>query len=343
MLPINPQSAVDRLLEFQRTVRALLIDARKSRGLHAVSRESVADTIYGIDAVVEPVLEEFCREWAKTTPLVLIAEGIEDEQGREGAKVFPQGTREQDALIRLIVDPIDGTRGIMYDKRSAWALAGIAPNKGPGTRLADLEVSVMTELPTSKMGFADVLWAIKGRGAHGRRVDLSSEASVDLPLQPSTAEGIEHGFASVTNFFPGTKVLAGELMEHIVKHLVGPADVTKATVFDDQYISTGGQFYELIIGHDRFIADLRPLFYKLLNQPAGLCCHPYDCAAMLVATEAGVILTDGLGNALDGPLDVTSGISWTGFANVKLQEQIEPLILEFLRLPLPRTRGRGLG
>ena len=49
-------------------------------------------------------------------------------------------------------------------------------------------------------------------------------------------------------------------------------------VFDDQYICTGGQFYELIVGHDRFIADLRPLFYQILHQPPGLCCHPYDYA-----------------------------------------------------------------
>ncbi|MDB5171726.1 MAG: inositol monophosphatase [Phycisphaerales bacterium] len=335
MLPIDHQSVVDRLMEFQRDVRALLIASRKSQGLYAVNRTTAADTIYQIDAVVEPLLEGFCRQWAKTTPLVLVAEGIEDERGREGAKVFPAGATEEDALIRLIVDPIDGTRGIMYDKRPAWALAGVAPNNGPGTRLRDIEVSVMTELPTSKMGWADVLWAIKGRGAHGQRVDLANLESVELPLQPSTATSIDHGFASVSNFFPGTKVLASELMEHIVRHLVGPADVRNAAVFDDQYISTGGQFYELIVGHDRFNADLRPLFYAMQNQPQGLCCHPYDCVGLLIAEEAGVIVTDGNGQPLDGPLDVTSGIAWVGYANRTLQEKIEPVLHEFFR-------GRGV-
>jgi len=56
----------------------------------------------------------------------------------------------------VLIDPIDGTRGIMYDKRAAWALAGVAPNRGPATRLSDIHLAVMTELPTSKMGFADV-------------------------------------------------------------------------------------------------------------------------------------------------------------------------------------------
>src|SRR5207247_3903103 len=108
---------------------------------------------------------------------------------------------------------------------------------------------------------------------------------------PSSASGIDHGFAAVANVFPGTKVLASELMEHLVRHLVGPADVTRATVFDDQYISTGGQFYELIVGHDRFNADLRPLLYQIQKQPPGLGCHADDCAGWLIAEEAGGILT----------------------------------------------------
>jgi len=189
----------------------------------------------------------------------------------------------------------------------------------------------MTELPTSKMGQADVLWAIKGRGARAERVDLATRQATPFTPAPSTADRIDHGFASVANFFPGTKVLAGELMEHLVRHLVGPADVTKALVFDDQYISTGGQFYELIVGHDRFNADLRPLLYRLQNQPPGLCCHPYDCAAWLVAEEAGVILTDGLDGPLDGPLDVTTGLSWAGYANETLRRMIQPAVAAFLR------------
>ena len=311
-------------------VREELVRSRSRRGLHDVDRSTAADTIYQIDTLVEPLIEDFCRDWARTTPLVLIAEGIEGPGGVEGVRIFPDGAREEDAAIRLIVDPIDGTRGLMYDKRSAWALAGAAPNRGPATRLRDVEVAVMTELPTSKMGHGDVLWAVKGRGAVGERVDLRTGKAAPLSFRPSTATGIDHGFASVANFFPGTKVLAGELMEHLVRHLVGPADVTKATVFDDQYISTGGQFYELIVGHDRFNADLRPLFYRIQDQPPGLCCHPYDCATWLVAEEAGVILTDGLANPLDGPLDVTTGLSWAAYANEALRRRIEPVLNAFL-------------
>jgi hypothetical protein len=330
----DPHAVVERLKTFQAGVRDLLIRSRDGVGtLHDVSRSSAADTIYRIDTAVDPLLEAFCDQWAGAQgPLVLVAEGLEDESGREvDYRVFPSGADQRDAALRLIVDPIDGTRGIMYDKRPAWALAGVAPNKGAATRLRDIEVAVMTELPTSKMGLADVLWAVRGQGASGNRVDLKTGAVAPLAFAPSRADKIDHGFASVANFFPGTKVLAAELMEHLVRHLIGPADVTRATVFEDQYISTGGQWYELIVGHDRFNADLRPAFYRMQGQAEGLCCHPYDCATLLIAEEAGVVLTDAAGEPLDGPLDTTTGLSWIGYANADLRRAIEPLLFEFIR------------
>src|SRR5687768_6575985 len=118
MLPLDPADIVPRLKAFQRNVRDALVRSRGSSGLHEISRASAADTIYQLDTVVEPMLEDFCRDWARTTPLVLIAEGV-DGGSVPGVKIFPDDAAEEDALIRLIVDPIDGTRGLMYDKRSA--------------------------------------------------------------------------------------------------------------------------------------------------------------------------------------------------------------------------------
>ncbi len=327
----DSKAILDRLLAFQRNVQDLILKLRGASGHNEIGRSSAADTIYKIDAEVDPILESFCEEWGRQTPIVVIAEGLVGEDGEEvDRRVFPASASESQATLRVIFDPIDGTRGIMYDKRPAWSLAGVAPNKGPGTSLRDIEIAVMTELPTSKSGFADCLWAVKGGGTKATRTDLRSGDSQPLALRPSGATTINHGFATITNFFPGTKVLAGELTEYLAANLIGPADVTRATVFEDQYISTGGQLYEVIVGHDRFIADLRPLFYRIQNQPEGLSCHPYDCATWLVAEEAGVILTDGLGKPLDGPLDVTTGISWAAYANPALRAAIEPILTKFL-------------
>lgn len=323
---VYPEQVADRLREMQRLIRTAVITSRGMVDSASVSKSTAADTIYGIDAVVDPIIEEYVERWAKQDgPIVVVAEGIEPESG----KVFPHGAAEGDAALRIIMDPIDGTRGIMYDKRAAWSLAGAAANKGAATRLRDIEVAVMTELPTSKMVFGDVLWAIKGCGTQAVREPMGGGEAQAVVIRPSKADSILHGFATVSSFFPGTKELAAELMEFIISRLVGKADVMKATVFDDQYICTGGQFYELIVGHDRFIADLRPTFYAINGQPEGLCCHPYDCATWLVAEEAGVPITDGHGRPLDGPMDCVTGLSWAGFANESLRKQIEPLMLEF--------------
>ena len=113
MRTLNHQQIVDRLIAFQREVRDVVMRSHGTVGGHEVSHATAADTIYKIDTDVEPLLEAFCAEWAKETPLVLVAEGIEvDEEygGEEGVKIFPEGAKEDDAQIRLIVDPIDGTR-----------------------------------------------------------------------------------------------------------------------------------------------------------------------------------------------------------------------------------------
>ncbi len=334
MLP-NTQAIILKLRELQRHIRDVIITSRSSANLNAVHRASSADTIYQLDTLVEPVIEEFCEHWSQSLPMVVIAEGLEPETGR----VFPAGSSESNAIVRIILDPIDGTRGLMYDKRAAWSLAGAAPNKGASTRLSDIEVAVMTELPTSRMSHADDLWAVKNQGARCIRTNLRTGDSGPIPLHPSTADNIDHGFATISNFFPGTKVLAAELMEFLVSQLIGPADVTRATVFDDQYISTGGQFYELIVGHDRFIADLRSIFYKIQNQPEGLCVHPYDACTQLIALEAGVIITNGQGAPLDGPLDCTTGLSWAGYANKSLRDRIEPIIVKFLNSRQSQSPG----
>jgi hypothetical protein len=96
---------------------------------------------------------------------------------------------------------------------------------------------------------------------------------------------------------------------------LGPAASGKAHCFEDQYASTGGQLYELSSGHDRFIADVRPLMENLLRQrgaPLGICCHPYDICTELIAREAGVIVTDVQGRMLDAPLNVEADVGWAG-------------------------------
>ena len=293
--------------------------------LATIDRDDEGDTIYAVDRVSEELLIDFvAREIAPVSPVVLIAEGLHG-----GQIVLPDDAREADAAWRIIVDPIDGTRGLMYQKRSAWILTGVAPNRGGATSLADIELAVQTEIPLVKQHLSDVLWARRGHGAHGERVNRLSGERHNLAPRPSRARSIAHGFAMVARFFPGAREELAAIDEEIVRGALGPPRLGKAHCFEDQYISTGGQLYELIAGHDRFIADLRPLMEQLLRrsgQALGICCHPYDLCTELIARELGVIVTDASGGQLRAPLDVEADIAWVGYANPSIRAQIEPLL-----------------
>lgn len=283
------------------------------------------DTIYNIDAHSEEILFEFCEVWARTEPFVLISEGIEDA----GWRVFPDGADVGEAAFLMIVDPIDGTRNIMYNKRSAWALTGIAPNRGEGTTLADIQCAVMTEIPTTRHLYSDQLWAAKGEGAFREATNLVSGERKALPLRPSRKEDLSHGFASIAKFFPPAKGAIAMLEEELMAR-VAPNEGENPLVFDDQYMTTGGQIYEILVGHDRFIADLRPLFFEALGLPKKLVCHPYDICTELIAREAGVIITDEHGASLSAALDIRAPVSWVGYANPALQARIEPQLKALL-------------
>ena len=283
--------------------------------------EAEGDTIYAIDRVGEEALVQGLSDVAREEPLVVMAEGLAG-----GALVLPHGAKEEECRWRLLVDPIDGTRGLMYQKRSAWILTGVAPNHGAGTRLRDVVLAVQTEIPLLKQHLSDQMRAFRGRGMEARRFNRLSGIWEPLALHPSRARTIAHGYASVARFFPGGRDVLAAIDDEIVAALVRPAP-GKAECFEDQYASSGGQLYELMAGHDRFVADLRPLLWR---SPRGLCCHPYDLCTALVAEEAGVMLTDPSGAPIDAPFDLAADVAWVGYANEWLRALVEPVLHEAL-------------
>jgi fructose-1,6-bisphosphatase/inositol monophosphatase family enzyme len=297
--------------------------------LAAVDTEEATDTIYAIDRVSEDALVEGLDEVAQREPLCLVAEGLHD-----GVLTLPRGTSEADCRWRVLVDPIDGTREIMYQKRSAWILTGVAPNRGDATRIRDIVLAVQTEIPILKQHLCDQLWAERGRGTQSMRYNRLSGVREPLTLRPSRADTLAHGFASVSRFFPGVRDVLAAIDDEVMAEVSGPAVAGKAACFEDQYLSTGGQFYELMAGHDRFIADIRPLakpVHAQRGQPPPLCCHPYDISTALVAEELGIVLTDATGGPLDAPFDVASDVTWIGYANASVRARVEPALQNALR------------
>ena len=288
--------------------------------LSGVATEAEGDTIYAIDRVAEhELVAEIGRTIAtREEPVLLVAEGLPG-----GEVVVPDGADRKRVRWVIIVDPIDGTRGLMYQKRPAWILTGVARGPGPCT-LADIELAVQTEIPLVKQHLSDELWAIRGEGASAVRVNRLTRDIAPVTLQPSTATGMAHGFATISRFFPGSRSELAAIDDEVVEAVMGPPVPGKAQLFEDQYISSGGQLYELLAGHDRFVADLRPLLERRRAGGAALCCHPYDLCTELIARELGVVVTDEQGSRLRAPLDVTSDVGWIGYANAALKALIEP-------------------
>jgi fructose-1,6-bisphosphatase/inositol monophosphatase family enzyme len=332
---MNPNISITGASWLLQSIRAIHEEIRQSvlsaceqqscEQMSQVADDGPGDTIYALDRISESVLVAlFEKNIASRVPIILIAEGI------SGGKItLPHGTQEQDAQWRVIADPIDGTRCLMYQKRSGWILTGVASNLGESTTLADIELAVQTEIPLIKQHLSDTLWAERGSGAAGERFNRVTGERTVFTAKPSAATNLAHGFATVARFFAGGRDVLATVDDDIHFAALGSVPQGKAFCFEDQYLSTGGQLYELMAGHDRFVADLRPMLEPILKQrhrTASLCCHPYDLCTELIAREAGVIITTETGQQIRCPLDVATDVSWVGYANRKIQQLVEPLL-----------------
>ena len=132
-MPLSSHRSRDRgeLLGHLRTLALQIRDAvlagiaaSTTTQLSAAVDRRGGDVIYGIDTHAEDALLSYCREWSREVPFLLIAEGLE-----EGQKTFPDAAAAP--TFTLIVDPVDGSRELMFGKRSAWTLLGLAPPPRP--------------------------------------------------------------------------------------------------------------------------------------------------------------------------------------------------------------------
>src|SRR4051794_9151949 len=215
----SPEDARRLLCALGDHIRHAIVGARGTDivDLAAIEGATVADTIYAIDRIADDtLLDWFEQHWPGVE---VVSEGLDEP-------VVVRADVEGDAEWTVIVDTIDGTRGLMYDKRAAWCLAAVAPRGGS---LRDVVAAAMTELPTTKQGAADQLSGIRGGALCAERIDLRDHSRTPFSPRPSAATDLEHGFAGLAKFFPAGKpalaVLEGELF----------ARLGSSHVFDDEY------------------------------------------------------------------------------------------------------------
>ncbi|MEN9468299.1 MAG: hypothetical protein RL630_32 [Verrucomicrobiota bacterium] len=322
------------LCELGTAIRSKVVSARQglsAEKLAAVTGDAGGDTIFAIDRFGEDaILEWFRSRWPADEPVQIVMEGLESEL------CFPEGKSAAETKLKCIIDPIDGTRGLMYDKRSAWALAAIAPQRGEETRLSQILATAMTEIPITKQWRADQFSASLDGPLVATWCDWRA-GSDPQPLhpEPSTAHSFDHGFASLAKFFPEGRTLTAQIEERLWDQILGPNRSRSPVVFDDQYLSTAGQFHELITGRDRLVGDIRPLVFHALDLDSSLVCHPYDACAWLLLKKSGVVFEHPLGGFPDAPLDTESGVAWIAYANETLAAKARPVLQKILREFLP--------
>ncbi|MBO6586238.1 MAG: hypothetical protein JJ953_09060 [Gracilimonas sp.] len=270
------------------------------------------DISYSIDVKAINIVIDFFKRNPFPGGCILVGEGI-------GEKIFTKvGTTPK---YKLIIDPIDGTREIMYDKRSAWILTGVAPNKGPETNLEDIFLSIQTEIPVIKQDLFSFVSAEKNKGAFEEVYNANTLEPVSdrKKLTSSSAADLSHGYAVFVNFFPGAKTHISQIEEQFLSKVL-IEEQGNALVFSDQYLSTGGQIFLLASGKYRMVADLRNSISSQHDLDNILCCHPYDLCTFLIAREAGCIISSPKDKNLNYNLSTSLDIDWIGFANKKLFE-----------------------
>ncbi len=325
------ESLRDCLCALQRFALETILTQRErktSLQLASITEETPADTIYAIDEISDAaILRWFAENWPSKWPVELIMEGFEGKPLQ-----FPEHVTSEETLLKCIIDPIDGTRGLMYDKRPAWILSGIAKQKGETNSLDDIIVAAMTEVPTTRQWRADQVSSIKGKGIKATTFDVR-DAFHNRPvkLSPSTDKEVHHAFATISRFFPAASTLLSQCEERLWEILYSTPQSPSPLIFNDQYISSGGQFYEILSGKDSFVADLRPLAFKKLGIESNLACHPYDVCTALILQEAGCIVEAPDGSPLKPPLNTKTPVAFTAYANQALADHIRPALQQVIK------------
>jgi fructose-1,6-bisphosphatase/inositol monophosphatase family enzyme len=323
---------VDLSDEIRAATREALVEAVRGGTLERLARaagQGAGDVTYGIDVPAEHAVDRWLEETARATPLSLLTEdagwrhrGPDGEGGVRALEGFGHGGP------RISVDPIDGTRVLMCDLRPAWSVIGLA---GPGPfepRIGEVVAGVLSEIPDSRAARYRRLSALRGEGCRLEERELEGDRLLlERRLDAGADDRVDHGIFSFFKYMPAERPRIASIEAAFFARLAADEKADVRACFDDQYTSNGGQLALLALGTYRMIADVRAhLFERTLTS------KPYDVAgAVICAQEAGAIVTAVGGSPLDFPLDVTTPVSFVGWANRRTEERLSKHLAAVLR------------
>src|SRR5262245_41371465 len=153
--------------ELRELTRAALLAAERAGTEGELARahgQGAGDVTFGLDVPSEERLARWLEETATREPLSLLTEDAgwrhRGPDGRGGVRELPGFDH---GGPRIAIDPIDGTRNLMADLRSAWTEVAFAP-PGPGQpRLADVSDGIVSEIPGTLAARGRRLFSDEGR------------------------------------------------------------------------------------------------------------------------------------------------------------------------------------
>jgi fructose-1,6-bisphosphatase/inositol monophosphatase family enzyme len=288
--------------------------------------QGAGDVTYALDRATETVLEENFNAYAAQQALSLFTEdtgwrhrGPDGRGGNQELEGFDHGGP------RLVVDPVDGTRNLMADLRSAWTVIALCPPGPAEPRLSEVELGLVSELCVSNAERFRSIAARRGGGARlSLRTRLDGHTVEEASLNADDDDRVDHGYFSFFRYTPALRPIIARLEVDFFGALEREEGADLRHCFEDQYISNGGQLALLSLGTYRFIADLRADLAPRIDAPCTTS-KPYDCAgALLVAQEAGCVIRAADGGELDFPLDATTPVSFVGYANSPTAARLAP-------------------
>ncbi len=273
-LPFDPAAWEPRLValagELRRAARTAARRGLEARAVHRPVGQGVGDLTYALDEATEAALTRWFEDTTRHAPLSLFSEDAGwRHRGPDGAS----RSRELDGFghggPRLVIDPVDGTRPLMADLRSAWSVIALCPPGAGEPRLAEAVSGLLAELPDTRAARYRLLLAVKGAGARLEERRLDDDFLVHRARLVADADDRpDHGVFSVFRYTPAMRPELARIEAEFFARLERDEGADLRQCFDDQYISNGGQLALLALGTYRLIADLKPLMFQGM-QPGG--------------------------------------------------------------------------
>ncbi|HED66028.1 MAG TPA: hypothetical protein ENJ09_10805 [Planctomycetes bacterium] len=320
------ESLAELLAGVRRATRDLLRASSAAADPAPIDRpvgRGAGDWTFGLDLPSERWIDAWLDERSSEGPISLLTE---DRGWRHRG---PDGELEgfDHGGPRIAIDPVDGTRNLMADLRSAWTVVSFAP-AGPGPpRLSDLTGGILSEIPPPSCERVRALWASEGVCTLEER---SGDRTTRVPLRADGDDRADHGYFPFFRFDPTLRpdlaLLEARFFARLAHHEGSELD----SIFDDQYISNAGQLFLTATGTYRMVVDARALVARRAGR-ATTTSKPYDVAgAILCARAAGVELTAADGSELDFPIDAVTPVDFVAYANAPTRARLEPHWLSVL-------------